>query len=344
MRGIVSLTDEEITKLQNIYNSKVAGDEYTMTTYIVRQADKALLIAPCAVPSLITSGNTVATGEASTTSIGNKQSNAAYSLALGYAITGKQSYYDAALAIIKEWAAINNPVGDTVANASLLNMFRSYDLLGVADNDINAWLTATGNAIIVEQESSIARNSQVGINNHHSWGLLEICTLGHMLNNQLFQDYYQSRMDKHIADNLRSFPDEPLYFGVDFHERKAVHYVAFNMAALCNLMIIIEGRSTDVDNTFKALLPYASGEKQSMNEFEGSQNSNDDDRIANGSLSAVFDPIDALDAINAYYLYSPVVGGYNLASIATNIVIASGKKPVTAKYPTVDMFINYIRG
>ncbi|MDE3060789.1 MAG: alginate lyase family protein, partial [Pseudomonadota bacterium] len=265
---------------------------------------------------------------------------------------------------------------DSVANAALLKMFQAYDLVRGSmttsqQSTVDHWLAGIGNALISGQNAALASGSIEAVNNHHSWQLLEVGTIGTVLNNSAFIHYVtdQSGFLSQIGNNLKSFAGEPAYLGVDYDQRHAYHYVAYNLQALGQLAELVDRighlpgnpyginynpftvqvNGASIQNTLDALLPYESGQKTSTTEFQGSKDPNDAARLANGSLSSTYHPSDGLPALAAadYFGHSvtdPLMNNqtYNLAQLTDSIMKASGQTPSSTTLPTAQFLQNTI--
>jgi hypothetical protein len=373
-QGIASLTLVETHKLAEYYGGK--SEEAKAVNKIVNSAEKALQETPAPLASITTSGGSIKTGEKSNSKAVEKQAKASYTLALAYAITEKEAYFEKVKQYLLGWARVNQPDGDPVATAKLIPMFMAYDLVRdkiSPDNMemIDGWLKATGQAVISSQRQAIAENSPRAVNNHRSHALLILSVIGCVTGEQKFIHYVADKSGflEHIGNNLASFPGEPEGAGVDYHQRKAYHYVAYNLQALGKLAIILDrlsrlpGNPYGIDyNPFMvevkgasllkalyALLPYATWDKINMDEFGGTENKNDLKRLENGSLAKSFkrkDAVAALEAADYFFaaVKDPVSGkSYNLAQLTLDILaeMKSGSLK-TPSFPTQQFFINRI--
>jgi len=373
-QGVVSLTPKESRTLADYYKGK--SDEASVLDKIVRDAEKAMQKEPAPLARIITSGASVKTGKASNSKEAEEESGNIYTLALAYAITGKEVYFEKASHYLLSWAQVNQPEGDSVAEVKFVPMIRAYDLirnrLAPADRErIDHWMIGVGRAVLAYQEEARAKNSPRGINNHRSHALLIIAVIGCAIGEQNFIHYVTDKSGflDHIGENLATFTNEPPGAGVDYHERKAYHYVAYNLQALGQLAIVldrmrhlsnnpygitynpytIEVKGVSPVKTLRLLLPYATGEKRNMTEFEGTDNKNDLKRLENGSLHREFnrkDAIPALEAANYFFLTVPdptTVHSYNLTEITTDILIEEkGRLSLPRAYPTPAFLVNRV--
>lgn len=366
-QGIATLTSSEIARLSGIYHSSGAS----VLASVMKVANNALGQAPEPFSQVVTSGSAVQGGQKANTGPVSHQSDNAYALALAYNITGDSHYLAQAKNYILSWAKTNIASGDPIADAALLNLFKAYDLVRTqfSSSDrtvVDTWMHHIGDALIATQEANVLKGSTMAGNNHHSWQLLEVGTIGAVLGDSAFMHYVtdQSGFLDHIGNNLRTISGEPAYLGVDYDERHAYHYVAYNMEALGKLAILVdrlgelsgnpyginydpftvEVNGASIHHTMDALLPFATGEMQSLNEFSGSTNSNDAVRIANGSLSSVFSPTDALGALEAadyfsHTFHDSVTGhDYSMATVVDGILNGEGTTPASLTLPT-DSFV-----
>lgn len=373
-QGIASLTPVEINRLAEYNGGK--SEESKSIKKIISSAGKALEKEPVPFATITTSGNNIKTGKKSNSKEVEEQANSAYALALAYAVTGEKAYFEKAKYYLLGWARINHPDGDSVAVAKLIPMFMAYDLIRDKFETydakiIDGWLKGIGRAVISGQRQAIAENSPRAINNHRSYALLILATIGCITGEQEFIRYATDKSGflSHIGENLASFAGEPEGSGVDYHQRKAYHYVAYNLRALGKLAIIldrlahmpgnpyaidynpymVEVKGASLLKTLYTLLPYAAGEKNSMAEFEGSDNKNDLERLKNGSLNRSFSRKDAIPALEAagYFFVAvrnPSSGEkYDLAQIVRDILAeAKGGQPLPTSMPTISFLINRV--
>jgi hypothetical protein len=371
-QGLASYSSTEISNLADLYRSGSA-DEIKLISGMVRTAQKAMLEAPHAAASIVTSGAAVKSGTAASTSDVAHQSANAYALATAYGVTGDAKYLTQAKSYVLQWAKVNKASGDSVANEPLLKMFQSYDLIRgkmtlTERATVDKWMSGIADKLIAQHKADVAGHSMMAINNHHSFDLLEVGTIGAVLGRADYIHYVTdaSGFLQHIGTNLKSFAGEPAHLGVDYDQRHAIHYVAYNMEALTKLAVLVdhiadlpgnpygihynpftvEVNGASIEHTLGALLPYAAGEKQSLNEFSGSHDANDALRLANGSLDKIFQPGDALDALESadYFGHSLTVNGhsYNFAQLVGAILKSEGKTVVSAALPTMDFLDNRI--
>ncbi len=363
-QGLASYTPSEIASLATLYKTGGTSDSSTVLHAMVQDASNALSVAPQPVSTIVTSGTAAKTGQTANTGQVIAQGETAYSLAMGYEITGNTQYLTQVKSFLLSWAQSNTPIGDPIANAGLIPMFKAYDLIhnqfsSSEQATINNWMSNVANAIISNQAQAVSSGSTTATNNHESYALLEVGTIGAVLGNSTFIHYLTDNFQHHIGVNLQSIAGQPPYLGVDFQERDAYHYVAYNLAALGQAAILMDQLShvqgnpyginynpftvqvngASIQNTLDALLPYASGEKQSLNEFQNSTNPNDATRVANGSLSSVFHPSDAIPALEAadyfgHTVNDPLMGhSYNLPQLTAQILQNAGSLTLPATMP-----------
>lgn len=371
-QGLASYTPQEISAISSSYKSP-ASDTHNVIKNIINSANNAINKSPHPAENIVTSGNGAKTGEPPNTGAISHESSDVYKLALAYGITGEASYFNHAKTYLLDWAETNIPSSDPIANAVLMPMFKAYDLMrdqfsSTDKATVDHWLGGIADALIEGHDNAMQNGSLTAVNNHHSWQLLEVGTIGTALGNSDYIHYVTDSFLSHIGNNLKSAPGEEPYLGVDYAQRHAYHYVAYNLEALGNLSILmdrishlpenpygitynpftVEVGGASIQHTLEALLPYASGEKHSLHEFQGSGNSNDATRLDNGSLSSAFNISDTLPALQAadYFGHAandPFSGhSYNLAQLAADILENEGKTPLSSKFPTENFLANSI--
>lgn len=375
-QGIASLTDAEVRKLAGFYKEGKASDKVNILGRIVRHAQKALQKEPEPFSHVVTSGSQIKTGKTSNSSQAHKQSNDVYMLALAYAITGEDAYFEKARHYLLRWAQVHQPEGDSVAAVKFVPMFRAYDLirgrLAAPDREvIDGWLSKTGLAVLADQEIARKEGAARGVNNHRSHALLILAVIGCTTGQERFIHYVTDKSGflDHIGKNLATFDTEPPGAGLDYHQRKAYHYVAYNLRALGQLAVLLDRLAhlpgnpyaihyrpytvgvsgASLIKTLRILLPYAAGEKTHATEFEGTHNKNDLKRLENGSLHAVFNRKDAVPALeSAAYFFAAIKAPssgkrYFPAQLIADILADMGKPPSSPTYPTVGFLINRVR-
>jgi len=363
-QGLASYTPTEIASLASTYHAGGTSDTITVLNSIVSSANSVLNVTPQPASTIVTSGTAAQTGQIANTGTVSTQASEAYSLALAYEVTGNTSYLTQAKSFLLSWAQTNVPIGDPIANAGLLPMFKAYDLISsqfsaAGQTTISNWMSGIANAIITTQTQAASSGSDTAINNHESFALLEVGTIGAVLGNNTFIHYLTDNFQNHIGVNLQSIAGEPPYLGVDYQERDAYHYVAYNLQALGQAAILMDQFShvsgnpygitynpftvqvngASIENTLDVLLPFATGQQQSLNEFQNSTDPNDATRLANGSLSSVFQPSDAIAALEAadyfgHTVNDPLTGqSYNLAQVTASILQNEEKLTLPAALP-----------
>jgi hypothetical protein len=371
-QGLASYTPKEISVISGSYKSP-SSDTHNVIKNIISGANNAINKSPHPYETIVTSGSGAKTGEPSNTGAISHEASDVYKLALAYGITGDASYFNHAKTYLLDWAKINVPSSDSIANAALMPMFKAYDLIrgqfSSADKaQVDHWLGGIADALIEGHNNAMQDGSLTAVNNHHSWQLLEVGTIGATLGSPDYIHYVTDGFLSHIGNNLKSTPGEEPYLGVDYAQRHAYHYVAYNLEALGNLAILmdrighlpenpygisynpftVEVGGASIQHTLEALLPYASGEKHSLHEFQGSGNPNDAIRLDNGSLNSAFNISDALPAVQAadYFGHTandPFSGhSYNLAKLAADILENADKTPLSGKFPTENFLANNI--
>lgn len=365
--GLTSYTASEISRLFLFYKAGGTSDAYKVINATIKSADKALSATARPYMHIATSGDEVHSGSGSNTGDTAAQSAQAHALALSYAITGKSAYGTQAKQLLLGWAKTNIPDGDPIANASLLKVVQAYDLLrGTCTTSekatVDSWLSGIADAIITGQAHAKAEHSMTAANNHQSWALLEVGSIGAALGNDTYMHYLTDNFLPHIGVNLASQPGEPAHLGMDYHQRDALHYVAYNLEALTEAAILVdrmghlpgnpygihynpftaEANGASLAHTFNALLPYLTGEKQSTREYADSLNRNDALRIAKGDLSTTFDPSDALGVLEAADYFGHKIGGHTISQLTSDILKSDGKLSLPASLPDLDFLQNSV--
>jgi Ca2+-binding RTX toxin-like protein len=365
--GVASYAALELETLTGIRQDGGTGSAAQVINAMIRAGDKALTQSPQAADRIVTSGDAAKSGETANTGLVGKQGGYTWDLAQAYSVTGENQYLSKAKDFLLDWAATNTPDGDAVANAGLLKMVRAYDLIrdhftSSEINTIDNWMKDIADAVIAEQADALARGSMTAANNHRSHALLEVGAIGAALGDAHYIGYTTDNFLPHVGANLRSFEGEPQNLGIDYHERQAYHYVAYNLEALGQLAVIIdrlgdvagnpygigydpfivEVNGASIARTMSALLPYAAGDRVSNSEYEGSLNANDAVRIESGALSTSFDPTDAIEALTAAGYFQSATGGHDLASVVADILRDDGKLTLPADMPSTEFLLNAV--
>ncbi len=372
-QGTASLTAAEAASLAKALADE-NSDKAKAVQEIIADADKAMKEVPEPDIKVITSGKTAKTGEKSNSTHTKKETRNAYMLGLAYAMTGRRLYLDQARRYLLAWSAVNEPEGDSIAEMKFVPMFRDYDLvrakLSSGDrSQIDGWLRGIADAVIADQSQARAKDVARGINNHRSYALLIVGMIGSVLDEPRYIHYVVDKQGflAHIQDNLHSFKGETAGFGYDYHQRKAVHYVAYNLQALGSLAVLLDrlrhvtGNPYHIDynpytvevggasllKTLRGFLPYAAGEKEATHEFEGSLDVNDQKRLRSGALKTTFDRKDVVPVLESADYFFPVLKDertghtYDMAAIAAAIIQESKKGlSMPEKFPTPEFLVN----
>lgn len=375
--GVASFTPSEIAIMTQMYQNPSQDENYRVTHRIVDDGERALTEAPQPYVTVITSGEAVTSGQASNSKEVDRQAYNSLALALSFKFTGKRYYLDQLRSYLVGWGQSNHPQGDAIASTKFIPMIRAYDIvradLSSADQTvIESWLYAMVDSLIASQQEARERELPRGINNHRSHAMLVIATIGCVIRESRYIRYVTEKTGflDHVATNLRSFPDEPNNLGYDYHQRKAIHYVAYNLQALGQLAILLDRLShlpgnpygihydpysVEIDRasiiaTLWALMPYATSEKKSNHEFVGSLDSHDPSRMENGNLKISFNPHDALPALEAAYYFFPTLTddrsgkSYDIAKVGTDLVSTElHRLSMPAGTPTIAFFFSRIQ-
>lgn len=330
-QGYASLTATEIIKAK-------ANIPAEIKKAITNNATSALKVKISPYETIYTSGAAVAGKDVKqNTDDVNKQAKAVWDMALANVVVGQGTALGATSAIL-EWAKKNKATSDPIANVALIPMIQAYDLMPTRyfESDerpiIGAWLTSIATAIQTGQEAYIKAGKQSGINNHQSWALYVIGLIGAVTGNRQLLNYADVNMNLQIG---RLSPPP----GIDYAERKAWHYVAYNLQALLNLDILLARAliynggsilSSDIAN----LQPYATGAKTSINEFVGSDDPDDAKRIKDGTLSKVFNTMDCLPVFELW--------GYveDTSGVIDGILKQHGETVLSSQWPSVNYWLN----
>jgi hypothetical protein len=369
-QGLISHTTNEINALKSIYAAGGSAGTFVVASDILRDANIALSHAVQPSQHVVTSGGS---GQGASTSFVSHQSGDAWAAAMAYQMTGSASYLSKAKSFVLGWAQTNIPDSSPIANDAFMDMFKAYDLIrgnftSAERTTVDHWLSGIADALIAGQAAAAASGSVTAGNNYRSHALLEVGAIGMALGNAEYIHYAADNFLTHVGNNLASFVGEPPHLGVDYHQRHAYHYVAYNLEALTELAVMLDRlghvagnpyginynpfttqvNGASLELTLKALLPFASGEQQSLHEFEGSTNPNDAIRIAQGTLSSVFHPDDALPSVEAAQYFAHTVTdtstghSYNLAQVASGVLQGINHSVLTTDMPTQSFLLNDI--
>jgi len=360
-QGLASYTTNEIAALQADYADKDGIDAFKTAFKMTTDALEANSMPIEVVKTISTSGDAVEGGGSSNTGTVGMQGTDAYTLAQAYEIDGNSTYLTKAETIMMDWAKGSTPTSDPIANAGLISMFDGYDMIRNSFTTANqttmdSWMQSIGSNIITGQGIEALSKGQSAINNHQSFALEEVGTIGMVTGDTKDIQYLVNGFLKQVGE-LHSFAGEPAALGVDFNERHAIHYVAYNLQALIGDAILIDRLANvagnpfhinynpftvnvdggSIQNTLGALMPYETGALKSTNEFSGSDDKNDSARIADGSLNKVYQPIDGLPALQeAQYFTSTITANgtsYNLAQVAATVMKGDHYSVLTTTEP-----------
>ncbi len=373
----LGFTQDEKNLLSILYRDGTASPTHKALADYIRTADKFMASKSDPAAHIITSGDSVKSSGSVNTSAASSQSGGIYALAMSYELTGNANYLDKAKSTLLGWAKTNIPDGDPIATAPLIPMFKAYAMLrdgftAKEQNVIDGWMRSTADRLIEEQQHAQQAGSDTAINNHQSYALLEIGTIGAALNDARYIHHITDASGylQHIGVNLQSFDGEPAALGVDYHQRDAIHYVAYNLEALTDLAVLIdrlghlpgnpyaihynpltaEVNGASLAKTLSAFMPYASGELQSNHEFENSHNPGDAKRINAGTLDKHFDPTEAVSILeSASYFGSTLTLGeggktYDFTQLTAALLKSQGKLSLPASMPSAEILVNGITG
>jgi hypothetical protein len=307
----VSLTDAECAKLVRlVHDDPEAAAQFTG---IRQTADDALSATPNPIPLIQSQGRLAGdpVKERTWKSLGDMPKLECLGYAL--AVTKNSAYADKIREYVLAWAGTNHSAGDPIDDTNLQGLLIAYDMardsLSAHDrNAVDLYLHGVAEAEIKTGQSDAHTN----INNWNSHRIKVVGLIAFTLHDQTLIDHTVKAYRRQIQVNL--LPDGS---SIDFHERDALRYHAYDLTPLLTVAIAARNNGIDLYN-YRApsgsslplavafLIPFANG-SETHAEFVHSTVPLDRKRAENGQSEyksgTIWDPRDALPTLERAELF-----------------------------------------
>jgi alginate lyase len=336
----VSLTDAQCVKLVRL----VRDDPEAAAQFAkVRQtADDALSAKPDPIPLIQTQGRLAGdpVKERTWKSLGDMTKLEC--LGYAWAVTKNPVYADKIREYVLAWAGTNHSAGDPIDDTNLEGLLIGYDMardsLSARDrNAVDLYLHGVAEAEIKTGQSDAHTN----INNWNSHRLKIVGLIAFILHDRALIDHTVKAYQRQIQVNL--LPDGS---SIDFHERDALRYHAYDLTPLLTVAIAARNNGIDLYN-YRApsgsslpaavafLIPFANG-SQTHTEFVHSTVPLDRKRAENGQSEyksgTIWDPRDALPTLDQAELFD--------SSILPLVIKLESSK--VKRFPTWQIVLNAV--
>lgn len=223
------------------------------------------------------------------------------------------------------WSKIYQPTGAPIDESRLIELFLAIDwiLPLLSDNDqtsIKNWLTrfvTQGDLVFSEKHA----NDNTRVNNFNTWRLAIRSIVADVVGDQTLKSTNPGLVHQQMKANLLPTPgwssdptctndlDITSYVSLDFRQRDALTYHAFNLKAFSEIGVYtpeneLPGDHHAIANAFNFMKPYYLGQKTHI-EFVCSTTPYDQNACAEGNMNYCrnpWDPSSKLNPINAILL------------------------------------------
>ncbi len=336
-----SLTGPQQKKLAKLAGSHPEAKAQYMT--LRRLADASLPEAPDPVDQIRMEGLLNDDPAKIRTVAGLRDMRKIHALSVAFAVTGDAKYLDKAKSFILAWAKVNRPRGDPIDETFLEPLLFSYDLLRArfAEPDravIDRWLRGIAEA----ERNSAKSGASTSLNNWHSHRLKIVGLIGFLLQDRELTAWVTDAYRSHVGKNLNADGSS-----LDFHQRDALHYHAYDVEPLLTLAIAARQNGVDLygfksesgaclEKSVRFLVPFCDG-TQTHEEFVHSTVAFDRKRSESGDAKykagRLFDPADGARVLELASAFDP--------GLMPLLVKVTGGK--AKEFPTWQTVLNAVR-
>jgi len=333
----VSLTSAEQTRLRQI----IAGDrdaQALLNGYLRHTGDEAKASSPNPIERIAMEGKLESDPAKVASHRSLEDMNKVQALALMYAATQDDSYAKAAREYVVAWAKVNKPTGDPIDETQLEPLLFGYDLVrptmsGDDRDKVDHWLREVAS-------KTLAYHDPKAWTNWNSHRIKIVGMIAFILQDRDLIDQSVSLYKKQIENNLQ--PDGS---SMDFHERDAVSYHAYDIWPLLTFATVAKRNGMDLydyvapngaslSKAVEFLRPFAEG-RQTHAEFVHSAVPMDIARSAHKEAGHVigdsYKPKQATGPLESAAYFDPSLGDLSRKIRGTS-----------SKYPSIQMLLNAV--
>jgi hypothetical protein len=339
--GVVSLTKDEILKLQFLVKSSPEGKIWADT--IEQQAKEALGQEPHPIAWIQTAGELLGSPAKTETQEALKDMPRLKALGLAYILTGNKDYRQKAQDYLLAWAKTCNPPANPIDATNLEPFLETYDLLrpdlaGNVRNTLDTWIMTLGQALLDSDNPSW----KTFWNNWKSHRI-KIVAMTAFIRDDVGLE--RRELETLVILYVRNLNADGTT--LDFHERDALHYQVYDLEPLIRTAMIFQragfgdlydsktDQGASLHKSVAFVIPFAKGEKKHA-EYVHTKVKFDLERDQNKekghAIGAKFDPKSALHCLELAQYFEP-----DLKGLVGNL---AGKPD--AAYPTLQILLNEI--
>jgi Alginate lyase len=307
----VSLTDAQSVKLTRlVHDDPEAAAQFAK---VKQTADDALSAKPDPIPLIQTQGRLAGDPVKERTWKSLDDMTKLECLGYALAVTKHPVYADKIREYVLAWAGTNHSAGDPIDDTNLQGLLIGYDMardsLSAQDqNAVDLYLRGVAEAEIKTGQSDAHTN----MNNWNSHRLKVVGLIAFILHDRAMIDHTVKAYQRQIQLNL--LPDGS---SIDFHERDALRYHAYDLTPLLTVATAARNNGIDLYNcrapsgsslpaAVAFLIPFANGSQTHL-EFVHSTVPLDRKRAENGQSEyksgTMWDPHDAMPALERAELF-----------------------------------------